>query len=164
MPDYRKVHYHADVRDVLREIHRVKGQPDQRAILAFEGILEQFWQQTQEQVHADGESAGGYKRTGSLKHSGERESYYRDSKWHGRVRYGGEIKDGWGGNPGVVHDTHDWCGQGKKPHTVHQKVKYAVFEQQREGHNFMEGEEQFNNEYYRAIVRSLRRGDTGGKP
>src|SRR4051812_6923078 len=153
MPDYRKVHYRVDVRDVKREVHRVGDQPDTRAIAAFEDILERFWRQTQQRVHAVGESPGGDLRTGSLKHSGERDSYWRNKQWHGRIRYGGQIKDGWPGNPGVIHGPGDGIS---REHAVHNPVKYAEFERERgEEHDYMRGMDKLNNAYYRAIRDAL---------
>lgn len=80
MPDYRKVHYRFDVRDAREELHRLSEEPDERAILKFEAVLEFLFQQTQQHVHII---------TGSLKGSGTRESDHRRGRWRARIRYGG---------------------------------------------------------------------------
>lgn len=80
MPDYKKVHYRINVKDVSNELDRLSAGPDLPTILKFESILETLFQETQHHVHVI---------TESLKLSGRRWSDHPRSRWRGRITYGG---------------------------------------------------------------------------
>lgn len=133
----KRVKYRVDVRDTLRWLNRLEDEPSEVTVAEFEAIATAMFQTTQLFVHAEGVSAGGYVRTGSLRASGKLTSRRRDHGWASTIKYGGEAS----GFP-------------------HSPVDYAVFELARGGtHDFFEPLDVLGDLILTETLRAIRGDD-----
>lgn len=122
------IKYTVDVHDVVDEIDRLQDAPDERAVLALDGVLTRLYARSQMAVHVI---------TGSLEASGKIEMDFDDAGhvWSGDISYGGAA-------PGAVHDP----------------VIYAYFEYQRKGPHsaFIDVIEEGGPEFGAAVLAAVR--------
>lgn len=130
-----KVDIKVDITDVVHNLSRLIGGPDDGTLIRFEKTLYRQFQQTQRDVHV---------RTGSLLDSGTVDPGWDDDEWTGLIEYGGPS--------GGVHNPVDYAHYEQRRGDRVPPVGITAEGDEGGSHDFMGNVPAFEREYADAIM------------